>query len=84
MNNPPVVLGSLVLNVWSDSTYPQHEIARCEVLERSQDSLGRKLARVTIAKPDRRESVSGLSSFVVLASQVSEDFRSDSLSAANG
>jgi hypothetical protein len=60
-------------DLWSDSTHPQHGIARCEVLERAQDSLGRKVDRVTIAKPDGLESVDGLSAFVVLESQVSED-----------
>jgi hypothetical protein len=43
-------------NLWSDSVYPQPGFARCKVLARSQDSQGRKLARVTIAKPDRLES----------------------------
>lgn len=57
-------------NLWTDSTYPQPGIVRCEVLKRSQDSLGRKVALVTIAKPDGLESVNGLSEFLVLESQV--------------
>lgn len=59
-------------DLWSDSVYPQPGFARCEVLARSQDSQGRKLARVTIAKPDSLESLRGLSEFVVLESQISE------------
>ena len=58
--------------LWSDSVYPQPGLARCEVLARSQDSQGRKLARVTIAKPDSLEWTRGLSEFVVLESQISE------------
>ena len=59
-------------DLWSDSVYPQPGFAGCEVLARSQDSHGRKLARVTIAKPDGLESMRGLSEFVVLESQISE------------
>ena len=59
-------------DLWSDSVYPQPGFARCVVLARSQDSQGRKLARVTIAKPDSLESTRGLSEFVVLESQISE------------
>ena len=58
-------------DLWSDSVYPQPGFARCEVLARSEDSQGRKLARVTIAKPDSLESTRGLSEFVVLESQIS-------------
>ena len=54
----------------SDSVYPQPGLARCEVLARSQNSQGRKLARVTIGKPDSLESTRGLSEFVVLESQL--------------
>jgi hypothetical protein len=62
-------------DLWSDSAYPQPGNARCEVLliARSQDSQGRKLARVTIAKPDDLESTNGLSEFVVLESQISDE-----------
>ena len=56
----------------SDSGYPQPGVARCQVLARAQDSQGRKLARVTIAKPDGLESMRGLSEFVVLESQITE------------
>jgi hypothetical protein len=59
-------------DLWSDSVYPQPGFARCEVLSRSQDSQGRKLARVTIARPDSLESTTGLSEFVVLESQISD------------
>lgn len=59
-------------DLWSNPVYPQPGFARCEVLARSQDSHGRKLARVTIAKPDGLESMEGLSEFVVLESQISE------------
>jgi hypothetical protein len=58
-------------DLWSDSVYPQPGFARCEVLARLEDSQGRKLARVTIAKPDSLESTRGLSEFVVLESQIS-------------
>ena len=57
-------------DLWSDSVYPQPGFARCEVLARSEDSQGRKLVRVTIAKPDSLESTRGLSEFVVLESQI--------------
>jgi hypothetical protein len=60
-------------DLWSDSDYPQPGFARCEVLARSQDSRGYKLARVTIAKPDDLESAGGLSEFVVLESQISDE-----------
>ena len=59
-------------DLWTDSVYPQPGLVGCEVLARSQDSLGRRLARVTIAKPDDVESTKGLSEFVVLESQISE------------
>lgn len=58
-------------DLWSDSVYPQPGLARCEVLGQSQDSQGRRLARVTIAKPDGLESSRGLSEFVVLESRLS-------------
>ena len=58
-------------NLSNDSVYPQPGLARCEVLSRSQDPQGHKLARVTIARPDGLESNRGLSEFVVLESQVS-------------
>jgi hypothetical protein len=48
-------------------------IDRCESLQESTDSQGRKLVLLTIAKPDGLESVNGLSEFLVLESQVSED-----------
>jgi hypothetical protein len=57
----------------SDSAYPNRGKPRCEVLERSEDSRGRKLVRVTIAAPDSLESTNGLSEFVVLESQVSNE-----------
>jgi hypothetical protein len=60
-------------SLWSDSAYPRPGIARCEVLGSSQDSHGRKLARVTIAKPDGLESMDGVSEFVVLESEISDD-----------
>src|SRR5215467_56086 len=59
-------------DLWNDSAYPQPGFARCEILERSQDSRGNKLARVTIAEPDGLESKNGLSEFVVLEAQLSE------------
>jgi len=59
-------------DLWSDSVYPQPGLVGCEVLARSEDSQGRKLARVTMAKPDGLESVKGLSEFVVLECQISE------------
>src|SRR5438270_9634916 len=36
-------------NLWSNSTYPQPGVARCEILKQSRDSQGRKVALVTIA-----------------------------------
>lgn len=58
-------------DLWSDSAYPRPGVARCEVLEWSQDSQGRKLAHITIARPDGLESTNGVSDFVVLETQVS-------------
>jgi hypothetical protein len=59
--------------LWTNSSFPQPGLARCEVLERLLDVQGRKVARLTIARPDYLESVDGLSEFEVLESQISED-----------
>ncbi len=61
-----------VENLWGDSVYPQPGFARCEILVRSEDSRGRKLASVSIAEPDGLASTTGLSEFVVLESQIYE------------
>jgi hypothetical protein len=60
-------------DLWSDSVYPQPGFARCEILVRSRDSQGRKLASITVTKPEGLESTTGLSEFVVLESQISEE-----------
>jgi hypothetical protein len=69
----PAIIQEELVNVFVANFYDDTTgFARCEVLARSQDSQGRKLARVTIAKPDSLESMKGLSEFEVLESQISE------------
>jgi hypothetical protein len=53
------------------SSYPQPGSAPCEVLARWQDTQGRELVRVTIARPVGMESTEGLSEFVVAGAQLS-------------
>jgi hypothetical protein len=53
------------------SEYPRPGAARCEVLDRWRDALGRELARISLAKPDGIESTEGLSEFDVLSAQLS-------------
>jgi hypothetical protein len=52
------------------SSYPQPGSAPCEVLARWQDTQGRELVRLTIARPVGMESTDGLSEFVVAATQL--------------
>ena len=59
-------------HLWRDSVYPQPGLVGCQVLSRSEDPQGRKLARVTTEKPDGVESVKGVSEFVVLETQISQ------------
>ena len=53
------------------SSYPQPGSVPCEVLARWQDTQGRELVRVTIARPVGMESTDGLSEFVVTVAQLS-------------
>jgi len=57
-------------NLWSDSSYPQAGEIACEILSESIDATGRKLAHVNTDRPWSVESTEGVSSFVVLTSQV--------------
>ena len=60
--------------LWSDSEYPQPGLARCEVLERLvEGERGSQVARITIARPDHLESVTGISEFLVLESEISDE-----------
>ena len=56
----------------SDSAYPQLGDARCKVLERFRDIDGFDKARITLDRPDRLESTSGLTEFVVLDSSLED------------
>ena len=60
-------------NLWTDLEYPQPSVIRCEILDQKQDSSGRRVARVTIAKPDDLESLDGLCEFVLLRSEIFDD-----------
>jgi hypothetical protein len=55
------------------SSYPQLGCAPCEVLARWQDTQGRELVRVTLARPVGMESTEGLSEFVVTTTQLSNE-----------
>jgi hypothetical protein len=55
----------------ADTIYPVQGAARCEVLDRYEDSLGRGLAFVSVKKPDFLESTEGLTEFTVRAASVS-------------
>jgi len=46
--------------------------ARCKVLERFRDIDGFDKARITLDRPDRLESTSGLTEFVVLDSSLED------------
>ena len=60
--------------LWSDSEYRQPGLARCEVLERLvEGERGSQVARVTIARPDNLESVTGISEFLVLEAEISDE-----------
>ncbi len=60
--------------LWSDSEYPQAGLARCEVLERIvEEEGGNQVARITVARPDNLESVTGISEFLVLESEISDE-----------
>jgi hypothetical protein len=60
--------------LWSDSKYPQPGLARCEVLERIVEGEGgSQVARITVARPDNLESVTGISEFLVLESEISDE-----------
>jgi hypothetical protein len=52
------------------SKYPQAGFVQCEVLNRWEDDKGRKLARISTARPIDIESTEGLSEFVVLSAQL--------------
>jgi hypothetical protein len=59
--------------LWSDSSYPQPGVARCQILEEFRDTSGRELARITIMRPDGLETVDGETEFIVDRSQISAD-----------
>jgi hypothetical protein len=63
------IFTTLVLD--ASSSFPQPGCAPCEVLARWQDTQGRELVRITIARPINMESTDGLSEFVVVATQLS-------------
>jgi hypothetical protein len=52
--------------------YPQTGTAPCEVLAQWKDRQGRELVRITTSRPDGVESTTGLSEFIVNATQVSQ------------
>jgi hypothetical protein len=54
----------------ADSPYPQPGVVACEIFEVWQDGDGRRLARVSTARPWGVESTEGITEFVVLAEQV--------------
>jgi hypothetical protein len=54
----------------ADGPYPEPGVIACEVVERWQDGEGRRLARVTTARPFGVESTEGVTEFVVLSEQV--------------
>jgi hypothetical protein len=53
------------------SKYPQPGFVACEVLNRWDDDRGRKMVRISTAKPFDIGSTEELSEFVVLSTQVS-------------
>jgi hypothetical protein len=52
------------------SNYPKPGSVGCEVLNQWEDGKGRKLVRISTAKPFDIESTEGLSEFVVLSTQL--------------
>ena len=56
-----------------ESSYPQGGVIACEAEEHWVDEAGRSLVRVTTERPWGVESTAGLSTFVVLASQLVGD-----------
>src|SRR5437899_9601664 len=60
-------------DLWWDSTYPQPGSAECASAERFQDATGRRVARVTLDFCESLDSPPVSSSYVVLASQLSDD-----------
>jgi hypothetical protein len=59
-----------VANLRSDRPYPQAGEIACEIVSESFDAAGRKLVEVNTDRPWSVESTEGVSSFVVLTSQV--------------
>ena len=57
-------------NLWTDSTFPQQGVARCQILGQFRDRSGRELARITIAETDGLETRDGMSEIVVLESRI--------------
>lgn len=53
-------------DLWSDSTYPQPGVIRCELLEMWSDAEGRQVARVSTERPWAITSTEGLHEFVVV------------------
>ncbi len=55
------------------SAYPRPGDARCRVLERFYGADARRLARITLRRPDDLKSTEGISIFVVRESQLAGD-----------
>lgn len=53
-----------------DSPYPIRGHARCEVVKSFQDTSGRALVQISLARPDGLETTDGLTEHVVLAETV--------------
>jgi hypothetical protein len=58
----------------ADSEYPQPAAVRCFILEGWRDTEGRNIVRITTDKPDAVESTDGLTEFVVLESQLLQNY----------
>lgn len=59
-------------NLWSDSAYPCVGTIECEVESSLIDEQGRELSWVNTGHPWSIESTEGISSFLVLSSQVAQ------------
>lgn len=59
--------------LWLDSNYPTTGSVRCSVIKRWQDTQNRKLAQITITRPDSLETSDDGTEFIVLESQLVVD-----------
>ena len=62
------------LMLWSDSSYPQPGMVPCDTVEVLQDESQRSLALVSISVKGSMDSPYDSAQFVVLESQLSNDF----------